>query len=409
MLRNTLFGRPASHRSAEQPAEELGAADTAAAPGRGPNPFQRRDDLREDFSAGLFAGEGIEIGGGAYPQRLPPGATARYYDLRTDAQAAEMFGTEVVAAKPVSEAKTDFPNGADFLIAHNVLEHCPDPIGVLIGWHRLVRPGGVVVISLPHYQYCPDERRRVPPIQHLVDDYLGGADGLDFPSREHTVTFNLGWLDGLCEQRRISTVPDFAQAVLELHNQDHHDVHWHAFDMRLSLELAIVAAQLDGTAIKDIRCWAPETGQTVGDVLISYTIESRGESSADSRELLELNRSRGRLIERMTGQATTAATKATAGQAVQVILARPFDKDGEFCFLAPLPKETQDALNSGGRFVLMEDGAALGPGEALHDTIRTEGGGAYSFWHATLYFSSSDGTDCNTNGRRYTFVKAPGG
>jgi hypothetical protein len=373
------------------------------------NPFQQRDDLRTGFSAGLFKGEGIEIGGGAYPQKLPPGATARYYDLRTDEQAAEMFGTEVVAARPVSEAKTDFPNGADFLIAHNVLEHCPDPIGVLIGWHRLVRPGGGVVISLPHYQYCPDERRRVPPIQHLIDDYLGGADGLDFPSREHTATFNLGWLEGLCAQRRISTVPDFAHAVLELHNRDRHDVHWHAFDMRLSLEVVAVAAQLDGTVIKDLRCWAPETGQTIGDVLISYVLESRGELSSESRELVELSRSRGGLIQRMVDQANAAATEVTAGQAVTVMLPRPFTKEGEFCFLTHLPGEIQQALRDGGRFALKEDELVLGPGEALHEIIRAQGGGAHSFWNGALYFSSSDGTDCNTNGRRYTLVAAPGG
>ncbi len=36
---------------------------------------------------------------------------------------------------------------------------------------------------------------------------------------------------------------------------------------------------------------------------------------------------------------------------------------------------------------------ALGPGRQLHDTIRQHGGGRFSVWHGTLYFSVPDGGD----------------
>lgn len=50
---------------------------------------------------------------------------------------------------------------------------------------------------------------------------------------------------------------------------------------------------------------------------------------------------------------------------------------------------------------LFEDGKLLGPPHSSHETIRMIGKGAYSHWGNALYFSTSDGSDPNTNGRRY--------
>jgi len=51
---------------------------------------------------------------------------------------------------------------------------------------------------------------------------------------------------------------------------------------------------------------------------------------------------------------------------------------------------------------VLENGRPLGPGNALHDTIRNVGRGHFSFWHDYVYLSASDGTDPRTNGRTYT-------
>lgn len=50
---------------------------------------------------------------------------------------------------------------------------------------------------------------------------------------------------------------------------------------------------------------------------------------------------------------------------------------------------------------LYENGTCLGPGNALHDDIRSIGRGRYSFWKGTLYFSTSDNSSPLENGRRY--------
>lgn len=58
---------------------------------------------------------------------------------------------------------------------------------------------------------------------------------------------------------------------------------------------------------------------------------------------------------------------------------------------------------------LFENGEEIGPGHSLHDTIRSLGGGRYSHWEGTLFFSASDGSDPARNGRFYQALIQPPG
>jgi predicted O-methyltransferase YrrM len=51
---------------------------------------------------------------------------------------------------------------------------------------------------------------------------------------------------------------------------------------------------------------------------------------------------------------------------------------------------------------LFEDDRPLGPSHMVHDTIRKAGLGGYSHWRGELYFSTSDNSCPQTNGRRYS-------
>lgn len=89
----------------------------------------------------------------------------------------------------------------------------------------------------------------------------------------------------------------------------------------------------------------------------------------------------------------------------------PFEADGGQGWAYPLPHELGSATDTKEEpyrclLRLFEDGEELGPGHARHDTIRNLGGGHYSLWAGTLYFSTSDGSDPNDNGRRYTLALA---
>ena len=115
-----------------------------------------------------------------------------------------------------------------------------------------------------------------------------------------------------------------------------------------------------------------------------------------------------------------ASTVASAGQPVDAVpapsaevrawtLARPFHHDGGSSWVRALPVELREKMdNDSGPYQshlrLLENDLELGPGHARHETIRKQGGGHYSFWSGLLYFSSSDGSDPNANGRSYTFT-----
>jgi len=104
-------------------------------------------------------------------------------------------------------------------------------------------------------------------------------------------------------------------------------------------------------------------------------------------------------------------TQQTAGPVVdvskQMPLQGPYKKEQGNCWIVGLPQyeNSSDNMKEGTRskLVLYEDGKPLGPAHSLHDDIRTKGGGRYSHWTDTLYFSASDNSDPNKNGRKYSF------
>ena len=54
------------------------------------------------------------------------------------------------------------------------------------------------------------------------------------------------------------------------------------------------------------------------------------------------------------------------------------------------------------KMVLLENGTPLPYPHSIYDEIRKLGKGRYSHWNTGIYFSSSDGSDPRTNGKRYT-------
>jgi hypothetical protein len=90
---------------------------------------------------------------------------------------------------------------------------------------------------------------------------------------------------------------------------------------------------------------------------------------------------------------------------------RPFRREGKYGYTAQIPLYrdfSDDNANPRQSPVLLcEDGRLIGPGHAAHADIRDEGAGRYSLWLGTLYFSSSDETDADANGRDYRLIIPP--
>ena len=77
------------------------------------------------------------------------------------------------------------------------------------------------------------------------------------------------------------------------------------------------------------------------------------------------------------------------------------------CYRAPAPPDIpsdQDGLSA---IVVLEDGVPLAV--SAHDDIRNFGNGRYSLWGDTVFISSSDNSNPQTNGRAYTLESRPEG
>lgn len=83
-----------------------------------------------------------------------------------------------------------------------------------------------------------------------------------------------------------------------------------------------------------------------------------------------------------------------------VPLAPPFSAETGFAWIVKVPVSPDVK-----KLRVFEDGKELGPGESKHADIREKGMGAYSHWKGgggdVIYFSTSDNSDPNTNGRKY--------
>ena len=89
-----------------------------------------------------------------------------------------------------------------------------------------------------------------------------------------------------------------------------------------------------------------------------------------------------------------------------IALKPPFGSYGGKAFDAPVQGPTGDSAErpTASALVLCEDQKRLGPAHSQHEDIRTAGRGRYSHWGAYVIFSSSDNSDPNANGRRYSYV-----
>jgi len=234
--------------------------------------YAARDEARRRVAEPHLAGVGIELGAGLYPQLLPDGAKAELFELRDPGEVARLFGTDVASVpdfRALEAIRTRFPDGADFLIAHNVLEHCADPIGTLLEWTSYVRDEGVLVLSVPCAEYCPDKGRVVPPVEHLVFDFLFSRGADAFESREHAYSCTLGWMNTWEDWLPLDKLQVAERAHEKAHSKDL-EVHWHAFDADL-FDRLLQAASHFGPRPLHPMAWAdphqPRDTATVGDII----------------------------------------------------------------------------------------------------------------------------------------------
>jgi SAM-dependent methyltransferase len=150
-----------------------------------------RKTLREDIALRFLQGAGIEIGALDFPLRVPPGARVSYVDYLDGAGLREAYGSTLPPGRTVvvphvvddGERLDSFADSSlDFVVANHMLEHVQDPIAALQHHLRVLRPGGVLYLTLPDARFTFDAPRKRTTVEHLLRDHL---DGPRVSRREH--------------------------------------------------------------------------------------------------------------------------------------------------------------------------------------------------------------------------------
>lgn len=154
--------------------------------------LHRGHNARASMARRHLRGTGIEIGAMHCP--LPPhrGMNVKYVDntsLEDNLMRfPELRGKHLVRPDYVEDGFTlaSIANTSqDFVIANHVLEHAPNPLGVLVNWARVLRPGGSMLLSVPIADSCFDRGRRETSLEHMQEDYRVEAQILGQRNLEH--------------------------------------------------------------------------------------------------------------------------------------------------------------------------------------------------------------------------------
>ncbi|MEY4483424.1 MAG: hypothetical protein RL693_876 [Verrucomicrobiota bacterium] len=133
---------------------------------------------RRLFVANCLQGEGIEIGALHNPLLVPEGVKVRYVDYKTREQniknhpeldASKIVETDYICNGELLDVIPD--ESQDFVIANHMVEHCINPLGTIQQFLRVLRPGGLLFISLPDKRYTFDILRPITPFSNPADDY----------------------------------------------------------------------------------------------------------------------------------------------------------------------------------------------------------------------------------------------
>lgn len=129
-------------------------------------------------------GQGLEIGPGKYPYCDPRRTTflEKHPDASDGMRRPHIVGDGGRIPKPDA--------AFDFVFASHVLEHMPDAIGVLKEWMRVIRPGGVLFLILPHADRTFDRHREKTKLSHHIKDH---EKLLAQPDHSHDGEAREGW------------------------------------------------------------------------------------------------------------------------------------------------------------------------------------------------------------------------
>ncbi len=130
----------------------------------------------------------------------------------------------------------------DFVLSSHNLEHFANPVKALNEWQRVLRPGGSLILALPHYAKTFDHRRNLTPVAHMIADFESNTQEDDLSHLEEILS-----LHDLKKDRAAGTVEDLRRR--SLCNFENRCMHHHVFDEHNSREL-LTAVGMDVLAVE---------------------------------------------------------------------------------------------------------------------------------------------------------------
>src|SRR5690606_26769889 len=118
----------------------------------------------------------------------------------------------------------------DFVLSSHCIEHLANPILGLTEWRRVLKPGGALLLVVPHKDGTFDHRRPVTNLSHLIEDYQQGTTEAD-----RTHLYVVLRLHDLSRDAGSSNFAEFETRCEEI--LSHRCVHHHVFVTRLTVEL----------------------------------------------------------------------------------------------------------------------------------------------------------------------------
>jgi SAM-dependent methyltransferase len=195
----------------------------------------RWEAVRDDLAFRYLRGDGIEIGAFNAPLRVPPGARVRYVDHATGdelrrlyAEELTMHGWPLVEPDVVDDGErlAKFADASlDFVIANHMLEHAEDPIAALHHFLRVLRPDGILFLTLPDPRFNFDAPRERTTVEHVLRDHHEGPEASRRAHYEEWARV----IEGVPEDRVGQRVEEFAG------ERARH--HFHVWELDTFLEL----------------------------------------------------------------------------------------------------------------------------------------------------------------------------
>jgi len=157
---------------------------------------------RAVYAYHLF-GEGIEIGALAWPLSLPRSVRCRYVDVFPTEELKEIYKECRDLIVPVDilddgqTLNTFAQESQDFIIANHVLEHVINVIQSVRRWYEVLKPNGILYLSVPDWRFTADQVRRRTPLAHLLKEF---QENLAEIPDDHCIENLIAW-NGVCREK----------------------------------------------------------------------------------------------------------------------------------------------------------------------------------------------------------------